>query len=103
MEPQAVVDQNVTMFPVSVSLPNEEGALMPGMNGEVSISDDRKSNVRAIPLDAFRVSNEASTVADMFGVTKELVDSVARAGAARRPACSHGPQACRWCLFCNLC
>src|SRR6185295_9258125 len=34
MEPQAIVDQNVTMFPVLVTLANEEGALMPGMNGE---------------------------------------------------------------------
>jgi HlyD family secretion protein len=38
MEPQAVVDQNVTMFPVLVSLATEDGALMPGMNGEGSIS-----------------------------------------------------------------
>lgn len=83
IEPQAVVDQNVTMFPVSVSLPNEEGALKPGMNGEVSISVERKTQVLSIPLDAFRLANEASTVAEMFGVTREAVDSVARVGQSR--------------------
>ncbi len=86
MEPQAVVDQNVTMFPVLVSLANEEGALMPGMNGEVSISVEQKNNVLSIPLDAFRLANEAGTVAEMFGVTKEMVDSVAKAGQSMRPA-----------------
>ena len=74
MEPQAVVDQNVTMFPVLVSLANEEGALMPGMNGEVSILVEEKRGALSIPLDAFRLANEAGIVAEMFGVTKEAVD-----------------------------
>jgi HlyD family secretion protein len=86
MEPQAVVDQNVTMFPVLVNLDNSEGALMPGMNGEVSILVDQKRNVLTIPLDAFRLSNEARTVAEMFGSTAEKVDSVAKAGLARPSA-----------------
>ncbi len=84
MEPQAVVDQNVTMFPVLVSLANEEGALMPGMNGEVSILVEEKRGALSIPLDAFRLANEAGIVAEMFGVTKEAVDSVARAGPMMR-------------------
>jgi HlyD family secretion protein len=84
MEPQAIVDQNVTMFPVLVNLANEEGALMPGMNGEVSILIERKNQVLSIPLDAFRLANEAGTVAEMFGLTKEVVDSVARAGTSRQ-------------------
>jgi HlyD family secretion protein len=80
MEPQATVDQNVTMFPVLVSLDNEEGALMPGMNGEVSILVDEKSNVLTIPLDAFRLANEAKTIAEMFGLKPEQVDSAAAVG-----------------------
>src|SRR5690606_34083068 len=35
IEPQAVVDQNVTMFPVLVRLDNRERLLKPGMNAEV--------------------------------------------------------------------
>ncbi|HKS05521.1 MAG TPA: efflux RND transporter periplasmic adaptor subunit [Gemmatimonadaceae bacterium] len=82
-EPQAIVDQNVTMFPVIVSLDNGERALMPGMNGEVSIQVDEKRGVLSIPLDAFRLSNEARTVAEMFGITPEAVDSINRVGSAQ--------------------
>jgi HlyD family secretion protein len=82
-EPQAIVDQNVTMFPVIVSLENTERALMPGMNGEVQIQVDEKRGVLSIPLDAFRLSNEARTVAEMFGITPETVDSINRTGGAQ--------------------
>ena len=34
IEPQAIVEQNVTLFPVLISLPNEERLLRPGMNVE---------------------------------------------------------------------
>lgn len=43
IEPQAVVQQSVTMFPVIVSLENSEGFLKPGMNGEVSMLIDRRN------------------------------------------------------------
>ena len=45
IEPQAVVQQNVTMFPVLVNLQNQEGLLKPGMNGEVSVLIDERDNV----------------------------------------------------------
>lgn len=54
IEPQAVVQQSVTMFPVLVSIENVEGLLKPGMNGEVSILIDRRENVLAVPNDAVR-------------------------------------------------
>ncbi|HET7904327.1 MAG TPA: efflux RND transporter periplasmic adaptor subunit, partial [Candidatus Eisenbacteria bacterium] len=38
VEPQAVVQQSVTMFPVLLSIDNEEGLLLPGMNGEVVVT-----------------------------------------------------------------
>src|SRR4029079_1428530 len=37
VEPQAVVQQSVTLFPVLISIANEGGLLLPGMNGEVSM------------------------------------------------------------------
>ena len=49
VEPQAVVQQSVTMFPVLVSLSNEAGLLKPGMNGEVSVEISRRENVLAVP------------------------------------------------------
>ena len=40
IEPQAVVQQGVTMFPVLITLSNLDGALRPGMNGEVQVEID---------------------------------------------------------------
>ena len=41
IEPQAVVQQSVTVFPVIVHLDNREGELRPGMNAEVEILIDQ--------------------------------------------------------------
>ena len=78
LEPQAVVDQDVTFFPVLVSIDNHEHLLMPGMNGEVDIVAARRSNVVAVPMDAVRSSSELSAIARMFDVRadslRELID-----------------------------
>src|SRR5882672_7526313 len=37
VEPQAVVEQNVTMLPVLIKIPNRGGLLKPGMNADVKI------------------------------------------------------------------
>src|SRR5690606_10062403 len=49
IEPQAVVDQNVTMFPVLVLLDNAERLLNPGMNAEVQIEIARREDVVTVP------------------------------------------------------
>ena len=59
IEPQAVVQQNVTMFPVLVNLDNPEGLLKPGMNGEVAVLIDERDDVLAIPNDAIKNPREA--------------------------------------------
>ncbi|MCE2900408.1 MAG: efflux RND transporter periplasmic adaptor subunit [Gemmatimonas sp.] len=74
IEPQAVVQQSVTMFPVIVSLDNKEGLLKPGMNGEVSLLVDRRENVLAVANDAVRTLREAAIAA---GILKLNPDSVA--------------------------
>jgi HlyD family secretion protein len=68
IEPQAVVQQSVTMFPVLVSISNEEGLLMPGMNGEVTIMVERRDDVLAVPLDAVRSFRELPAVAEAMGL-----------------------------------
>jgi HlyD family secretion protein len=73
IEPQAVVEQSVTMFPVLVSIDNQAGLLMPGMNGEVSITIERKENVVAVPNDAVRSPNEVVQVAQMLGLNADSV------------------------------
>jgi HlyD family secretion protein len=84
VEPQAVVQQSVTMFPVLVSLQNLDGALKPGMNGEVVMEVLRKDNVLAIPSEAVRSMREASTVAPMLGLSPDSIRSAVQASFASR-------------------
>jgi len=78
IEPQAVVQQNVTMFPVLVSLENREGLLLPGMNGEVSIISDRRENVIAVPNEAIRSVREAAMAAALLGIDPDSVQAQLR-------------------------
>jgi HlyD family secretion protein len=73
IEPQATVEQSVTMFPVLVSIDNVGGLLMPGMNGEVSIETERRDNVLAVSNDAVRSPQEASVVAPLLGLNPDSV------------------------------
>ena len=79
VEPQAVVQQNVTMFPVLVSLENLDGALKPGMNGEVSILTDQRLGAIAVPNDAIRSTREARTAAALLGLNPDSVQAQVRA------------------------
>jgi HlyD family secretion protein len=73
VEPQAVVQQSVTMFPVLISLDNSGGELLPGMNGQVSMLVTQKTGVVAIPADAARTMRELPAAAQALGLN---VDSV---------------------------
>ena len=81
VQPEAVVQSSVTMFPVLVSLDNSDGALMPGMNGQVVMDILRRDNVLAVPSDAIRIARDAATVAPVLGV---IPDSLKAAQAAAR-------------------
>jgi HlyD family secretion protein len=80
IEPQAVVQQNVTMFPVLVSLENRDGLLLPGMNGEVSIISERREDVLAVPNEAIRSVREAAQAAAILGIDADSVQAQIRAG-----------------------
>jgi HlyD family secretion protein len=73
IEPQAVVQQSVTMFPVLITISNEEGLLLPGMNGEVSMLIEERQNVPAVPVDAVRNAREMPAVASILGLKPEKV------------------------------
>jgi HlyD family secretion protein len=87
VQPEAVVQSSVTMFPVLVSLDNSDGSLMPGMNGQVVMDILRKDNVLAVPSDAIRNARDAATVAPVMGVSP---DSLKAAQAAARGARTAG-------------
>lgn len=91
VEPQAVVQSSVTMFPVLVSLNNSDGALKPGMNGQVVMDIARHDNVLAVPSDAIRNARDAATVAPVLGVTPDSLRGMlaaARQGRGFRGAAS---------------
>jgi len=73
VEPQAVVQQSVTMFPVLISLSNEAGLLLPGMNGEVSVLVAQAEAVPAVPLDAVRTMRELASAAAAVGLDAAAV------------------------------
>jgi HlyD family secretion protein len=81
VEPQAVIQQSVTMFPVIISLANAERLLLPGMNGEVSVNVERKLNVIAVPNDAVRSMRDAGASAAMLGLDPDAVTAMLRGGA----------------------
>ena len=84
VEPEAVVQSSVTMFPVLVSLNNFDGALKPGMNGQVTMDIAHHDNVLAVPSDAIRNSRDAGVVAPVLGVPADSIrGAIAAARAAR--------------------
>jgi HlyD family secretion protein len=83
IEPQAVVDQNVTMFPVLVQLPNPDGALKPGMNAEVRVEIARRPYVLTVPNSAVVSPADAMAAAAVLGLDEDAMREQfgARAGA----------------------
>jgi HlyD family secretion protein len=84
IEPQATIQQSVTMFPVLISIDNQARLLMPGMNGEVSIEVERRENVLAVPNDAVRSPNEVASVAPLLGLDPDSVQAELRNQGGRR-------------------
>lgn len=73
IEPQAVVEQNVTMFAVLISLQNPEGLLMPGMNAEIEVSVARSDNVLTIPVIALRTERDVVATAGILGMSESAL------------------------------
>ncbi len=72
MEPQAVNQQNVTMFPVIVRLDNRRGLLKPGMNAEVETLLIERPNVLVVPNNAVVQPTEMSPAASVLGMDPEM-------------------------------
>jgi HlyD family secretion protein len=82
VEPQAVVEQNVTLFGVLVSIDNRQGLLKPGMNAEVTISVARAGQVLTVPVAALRTQRDLRTTAQILGLSEdELSAKLAPPGA----------------------
>lgn len=99
IEPSATIQQNVTMFPVLVTLDNSESLLKPGMNGEVAVLVDQVNDVLAVPNDAVKNIREAAATGQMLGLNPDSVSAEVRAqmqnsfGRARSDASADGASA----------
>jgi len=83
IEPQAQVEQNVTMFPVIVSLDNRAGLLKPGMNAEVEIKINEARGVLVVPNNAIVQTADVGPAAMALGLDIESLDLTQFVAAGR--------------------
>jgi len=74
IEPQATVEQNVTMFPVIVTIDNRAGLLRPGMNAEVEVFIDEAIDVIVVPNNAIVQVSDVGPAALALGLDIESID-----------------------------
>ena len=100
IEPQAIVERNVTMFAVLIRLENQDDLLKPGMNAEVEIQIASRDAVPAVPTIALRAQSDIPMAAVMLGLAETelremLAESVAEGSTARRDFTAQQPSAGR--------
>jgi HlyD family secretion protein len=96
IEPQAVIEQNVTMFAVLVSIQNPDGLLLPGMNAEVDISIARSANAVTIPVMALRTDRDIESTASILNRSEdEIRDALANGSGAEKTADPDAPEGSR--------
>lgn len=83
IEPQAVVDQNVTMFAVIISIQNPDGLLLPGMNAEVDVSIASRRDVLTLPIMALRTDRDVPATAGILGVSPSDLRAQIASGASK--------------------
>jgi HlyD family secretion protein len=81
IEPQATVEQNVTLFPVLIALPNEERMLRPGMNVEARFEVARRDDALTVPVTALRTERDIATTAGLIGMDEAVLRARLAEGA----------------------
>jgi len=74
IEPQAINEQNVTMFPVIVTIDNRSGLLRPGMNAEVEVFIDEAIDVLMVANNSIVQVSDAGPAAMALGLDLEDMD-----------------------------
>ncbi len=92
IEPEAIVDQNVTMFDVLVDLDNRQGLIKPGMNADVQIQVEHLDDAVVVPNDAVVSPKDATTVAQALGLDPASVQQQMAAARAARGGRGAGGQ-----------
>src|SRR5262245_17394784 len=73
IEPQALVEQNVTQFSVLIKIANRGGLLKPGMNADVQIQIAGREGVAAVPTAALRAETDVPLTAVMLGLNEDAL------------------------------
>ena len=95
VEPQGVVQQSVTMFPVIVRLDNRADVLRPGMNADVEILVDEAADILLVPNNAIVLPQDVGPAALVLGLDADEIDlaSFGGRGAGRGRAAGQAPGA----------
>jgi len=93
IEPMATVEQNVTMFPVLIRIPNPSHLLRPGMNAEVEIHVGERRNVLTVPNAALRTPKDLASAAQVLGLDPAAVEKSAADGKAGADSSAAGDTA----------
>ena len=91
IEPMAVVQNQVTTFPVLSRVANAEGLLLPGMNADVEVVIHRRNQVIAIPNESVKTMDDAGTVAGLLSIPFD--EDQLRFGSTNMAANDHAPGA----------
>jgi len=88
INPQALIYQNNTVFPVLINIPNPQHLLKPGMNTAVKIHVGQRQGVLAVPYAALRTPRDVGSAASLLGLDPQVVEQevTAQAADAPRPA-----------------
>lgn len=95
IEPQAVVEQNVTLFPVLITLDNTDGLLRPGMNVDAQFNVAKRDNALVIPVTALRTPRDITTTASLLGIDEAAIRVVVeqQQDGTQATAAANGPPA----------
>lgn len=74
IEPQAVVDQSVTMFAVLTRIVNEQKLLRPGMNSDVEIVIGRRDEALTLENGGVKTPEEARQLVEALGLDPSLLE-----------------------------
>ncbi len=70
---EAVVDQNVTNFPVLIRIANRDALLRPGMNAEVEVHIGNVQDALTVPNAALRPRSDVPAAARFLGLSPDTV------------------------------
>ena len=75
IEPLAIVQQGVTIFPVLIDIDNKDNLLLLGMNTDVVIQVIDTQVAVSAPTGALRTREDAYSAAEILGIEKDIVDN----------------------------